>query len=247
MATLEACIDSVESALAAQRGGATRFELCANLVIGGTTPSPGLLKAVKGHTCTRTHALLRPRFGDFLYTDYEFDAMLFDAENLLELGADGIVSGCLLPDGSLDFGKLERLIALCHEKGASFTLHRAFDVCRDPFETLEACKKLGVDVILTSGQKNSCLEGAELLQELWQRKEDVEILIGAGVNAAAIRTLRREIPGADCFHMSGKQVLQSGMEYRREGVSMGLPSMSEFEVWRTEEAAIREAADALGT
>ncbi len=242
---LEVCVDSLESALAAKAGGASRLELCANLVIGGTTPTLSLLRAVKRETGLPVHALLRPRFGDFLYTEREFSLLLEDGAELLEQGADALVCGCLTADGALDGPRMERLISLAHSMGKKFTLHRAFDVCAEPFSALERCKEWGVDTILTSGQAASCLEGRNLLKELFKQAGNVELLIGAGVNAAAIRTLRREIPEACCFHMSGKQVQSSKMRYRKQGVSMGLPSMSEFEIWQTEEAAVREAWEEL--
>ncbi len=242
---LEVCVDSVESALAARAGGADRLELCANLVIGGTTPSLSLLRAVKRETGLPVHALLRPRFGDFLYTDWEFSLMLEDAAALAEAGADGIVSGCLLPDGGLDLPRLGRLVSLAHSAGKRFTLHRAFDVCADPLEAWERCEEMGVDLVLTSGQAASCTEGISLLRQLSARRKSVEILAGAGVDAAAIRKLRESVPGIRSFHMSGKAVLESGMVFRRQGIPMGLPGFSEFSVWRTDESKIREARKEL--
>lgn len=242
---LEVCADSLESALAARAGGATRLELCANLVIGGTTPSLALLRAVKGETGLPVHALLRPRFGDFLYTDREFSLLLEEGEALLDQGADALVCGCLTPQGDLDLPRMERLVSLSHSRGRRFTLHRAFDLCRDPFAALETCKALGVDTILTSGQAASCLEGAALLGELAQAAAPVELLVGAGVDAAAIRALRQACPLFTSFHMSGKTVVESGMAYRKEGVPMGLPGLSEFEIWRTDEHKVRAAWEEL--
>ena len=242
---LEVCVDSLESALAAKAGGATRLELCANLVIGGTTPSLALLRAVKGETGLPVHALLRPRFGDFLYTDREFALLLEEGEALLDQGADALVCGCLTPQGDLDLPRMERLASLAHSRGRRFTLHRAFDLCRDPFAALEICKALGVDTILTSGQAASCLEGAALLGELAGSAAPVELLVGAGVDAAAIRALRQACPLFTSFHMSGKTVVESGMAYRKEGVPMGLPGLSEFEIWRTDEHKVRAAWEEL--
>lgn len=242
---LEVCVDSLESALAAKAGGATRLELCANLVIGGTTPSLALLRAVKGETGLPVHALLRPRSGDFLYTDREFSLLLEEGEALLDQGADALVCGCLTPQGDLDLPRMEQLAALAHSLGRRFTLHRAFDLCRDPFAALETCKALKVDTILTSGQAASCLEGAALLGELAQAAAPVELLVGAGVDAAAIRALRQACPLFTSFHMSGKTVVESGMAYRKEGVPMGLPGLSEFEIWRTDEHKVRAAWEEL--
>lgn len=114
---LEACVDSLESALSAKEGGATRLELCANLIIGGTTPSLSLLRRVKRETGLPVHVLLRPRFGDFLYTEEEFSMLLEEGAALLEQGADALVSGFLTPEGDLDQPRLEKLVTLCHGKG----------------------------------------------------------------------------------------------------------------------------------
>lgn len=242
---LEVCADSVESAIAAKNGGADRIELCADLIVGGTTPSLALLRAVKRETGLPVHALLRPRFGDFLYSEYEFAVMKEEAQELLENGADAIVSGILTADGELDMPRTGELVEMTHKMGSRFTLHRAFDVCRDPIKAFHKCKALSLDTVLTSGQAESCLGGAELLKALFAEESGVEILIGAGVSAEVIRTLRGEIPQAGAFHMSGKEVLESGMRYRKEGVPMGLPMMSEFEIWRTSEEKIRRAREEL--
>ncbi len=242
---LEACVDSLDSALAAKEGGATRLELCANLIIGGTTPMPSLVKAVKSGTGLPVHGLLRPRFGDFLYTPQEQKMLLQDAGALLDAGADAVVSGFLTQDGDLDLEHLAPLVELCHSRGKRFTLHRAFDMCRDPLLAWEQCRKLGVDTVLTSGQGNTCLEGLPLLKELWQRRGEVELLIGAGVDAGVIRQIRQELPEANAFHMSGKTVLQSAMTYRKAGVSMGLPGFDEYTLWRTDPQRIRAAGKEL--
>lgn len=242
---LEACVDSLDSALAAKEGGATRLELCANLIIGGTTPMPSLVEAVKSKTGLPVHALLRPRFGDFLYTPREQELLLQDARSLLDAGADALVSGFLTQNGDLDLEHLAPLVQLCHSRSKRFTLHRAFDVCRDPLRAWEQCQELGVDTVLTSGQGNTCLEGLPLLKELWQCRGKVELLIGAGVDADVIRRIRQELPEANAFHMSGKMVLQSSMTYRKAGVSMGLPGFDEYTLWRTDPQRIRAARKEL--
>lgn len=240
---LEACVDSVESAIAAERGGATRLELCSNLVIGGTTPGMPLYELVRENTNIEINVLIRPRFGDFLYTDYEFEMMLKDVEQFREAGADGVVVGCLLPDGDLD---LERMKRLRESAGSmNMTLHRAFDVCKDPFATLKQAKELGINTILTSGQQNNCYEGRGLIKQLLKLAEDdIDILIGGGVNAEGIVKMRQEMD-ASCFHMSGKIILQSEMIFCKEGVNMGIPGMSEYEIWRTSESEIAKAKQAL--
>ena len=241
---LEVCVDSLESALAAQRGGADRLELCSGLVVGGLTPSLALFDAVGEATGLPVNVLLRPRFGDFLYTPGEVGIMCRDAETFAARGANAVVIGVLCADGRLDRGAMGELIAAAGR--CRVTLHRAFDVCRDPMETLEEALELGVDTVLTSGQEASAWEGRALIGALLDRAGDRgDILIGGGVGASAIRDFRRLYPAARCFHMSGKEVLDSAMTYRNPRVSMGLPGVSEFQVWRTSETAVREAANAL--
>ena len=231
--TLEVCVDSTASALAAKRGGADRLELCADLVIGGTTPSLALLRQVKAETGLPVRALLRPRFGDFCYDRYELAQMEQSAAELVEAGADGIVYAAA------------RRAAAAAGRPVACTLHRAFDVCRDPFAALAAAKELGLATILTSGQAASAPQGAELLRQLVEAAgSDVEILVGAGVSAGNLPALAAQT-GARAFHLSGKQVLDSRMTFRREGVPMGLPGFSEFELWQTSETNIRAARKAL--
>ncbi len=237
--TLEICADSVESVLAAKRGGATRIELCGNLVIGGTTPSPKLFEEIRKASDIRVHALIRPRFGDFCYSDYECSVIKEEVKMFRELGAEGVVIGVLNPDGSLN---MKTMYGLMEEAGdMSVTLHRAFDVCRDPYEALDQAVSLGINTILTSGQKNSCVEGISLLKDLKeQSKGRISILAGAGISSSVIEKIYRET-GITDYHMSGKVLLNSNMEYRKEGVSMGLPSLSEYEIYQTDEQKVREA------
>ena len=170
--TLEVCVDSTASALAAKRGGADRLELCADLIIGGTTPSPALLRQVKAETGLPVRALLRPRFGDFCYDRYELAQMAECAAELIAAGADGIVTGVLTPAGALDTDALRPIYAAARQaaekahRTVDCTLHRAFDVCCDPFAALEAAKQLGLATILTSGQAASAPQGAALLRQL---------------------------------------------------------------------------------
>ncbi|MDC7289921.1 copper homeostasis protein CutC [Blautia schinkii] len=240
---LEACVDSVESALAAAEGGATRLELCSNLVIGGTTPSPWMYDEIRKHSDIRIHALIRPRFGDFCYTDAEFSIIRQAVRAFREMGAEGVVFGILKPDGTLN---LEQMGELMEEaKGMSVTLHRAFDLCVDPYEAMEQAIGLGIDTILTSGQKNICTQGTALLRELVEKsRRRIKIQVGSGVNAEVIREVYPKT-NARAYHMSGKVTLDSPMRYRKEGVNMGLPTISEYEIWRTDAENIREAKRVL--
>lgn len=249
-AILEVCVDSTASAIAAKNGGADRLELCADLIVGGTTPSLALLRQVKAETGLPVRALLRPRFGDFCYDSYELAQMEQTAAELIEAGADGIVTGVLTPDGALDMDALRSIYRAAHnaaakqKRSAALALHRAFDVCLDPFAALESAKELGLCTILTSGQAASALEGTALLHELVQKADGIEILVGAGVSAQNLPALAAKT-GARSFHLSGKQVQNSRMLFRREGVPMGIAGCSEFELWQTSEDAIRAARQAL--
>ena len=157
---LEACVDSVESAMAAVEGGADRLELCGNLIIGGTTPGPWLFDEIRKRSDIRIHALIRPRFGDFCYTDAEFSMIKHAVEDFRKMGAEGVVFGVLKPDGTLNMEQMKELMEAAGDM--SVTLHRAFDVCVDPIETMEQAISLGINTILTSGQRNVCLQGADL-------------------------------------------------------------------------------------
>ena len=240
---LECCIDSVNSAVNAEKGGADRLELCGNLVIGGTTPSPCLFKEVRKHTDIPVHVLIRPRFGDFCYNAYEMEIMCSEIRMFRELGADAAVIGVLCPDGTLNKEAMNRLVEAAGEM--KITLHRAFDVCKDPYAAMEEAISLGIHTILTSGQGNTCLAGRELIKDLAQRGNGrIESMAGAGVDASVIRCLAAEIP-IKWFHMSGKITRDSSMKYRKQGVNMGLPSLSEFEIWETSQEKVREAKNAL--
>lgn len=240
---LECCVDSVESAIEAEKGGADRLELCANLIIGGTSPSLALYKSVREKVNVKIFVLLRPRFGDFLYSDYEFQILKDEVKMFRDAGADGIVIGCLNADGTLD---IHRMAELIKEAGdMHITLHRAFDMTKEPFEALIQAENLGVNTILTSGQKNSALEGKELIKKLIESAGDkLEILVGSGVNAGVIETFLNE-SNAYAFHMSGKLTLESEMSYRKDGISMGLPMMNEYEIWRTSCHKVKAVRDIL--
>lgn len=244
---LEVCVDSVASAMAAQKGGATRLELCANLIIGGTTPSLALFEEVKKQVTIPIHVLIRPRFGDFCYDQYEYEIIKKEVMLFRDAGAAAVVIGCLSPDGQLDQEKMKELVQLA--RPAKVTLHRAFDVCRDPLEAYMVCEKLGIDTILTSGQEQSSQKGMKLISDLQkkanQRQNGIEIMAGAGIHAGVIAEFLKQTE-ITSFHMSGKVVMDSVMTYRKEGVSMGLPGFSEFELWQTSEELVEAAAKQLG-
>ena len=238
---LEVCVDSVESAIAAVQGGATRLELCANLIIGGTTPSVFLYREIRRHSNIPVHTLIRPRFGDFCYTGNELRIMTEEVVQFNHEGAAGVVIGALRPDGSVDTEAME---VLCDAAaGMHITLHRAFDMCRDPFETLLQACELGIGTILTSGRRNKCLDGAELIRDL-SSANLVDIMAGGGVSAEIIRELRAKT-GIKSYHLSGKTVMESQMVFRNNDLAMGLLSLSEYELWRTSREKIAAARQVL--
>lgn len=238
---LEVCVDSVESAIAAQKGGASRIELCGDLLVGGVTPGLGLYRLIRKYTEIEVRVMIRPRFGDFCYSAYEYEQMKEEAALFAAEGADGLVFGILQPDGGLDMERIKGLM----DYQTAITLHRAFDVCADPMKALEQCVELGVHTILTSGQRNSAWEGRDLIKQLVERSAGrIEILAGAGITPEVIENLLDYTKGG-AYHMSGKKVLDSQMTFRREGVNMGLPGFSEYEIWRTEDEAVERAAKKL--
>lgn len=238
---IEGCVDSYASAMTAARSGADRLELCANLSIGGTTPSPSLFEQIRRDWGGRINVLIRPRFGDFLYSPQELEEMEEEIGRFRDLGANGVVIGVLTPQGELDREGMERLMD--RAGGLEVTLHRAFDMTRDPFAALETAVELGCRTVLTSGQAGSAPEGVELLGRLHrQAGERICVMAGSGVKSGNIREIHRRT-GIRTFHTTGRRgPVDSGMLYRKEGVSMGLPSLSEYELWRTDEEEFRACA-----
>ncbi len=241
--TLECCVDSLVSAHAALRGGADRLELCANLIIGGTTPTMALYQKMREQTDTDIRVLIRPRFGDFLYSEEEACIMCREIEAFRKAGADGIVIGSLRADGSLHIEQMKRFMEQAGDMHV--TLHRAFDMCRDSLEALRQAGELGIHTILTSGRATSCTKGISLFKELLPLSgNQITILAGGGVDADAVKTLLSQTALTD-FHMSGKKRISSGMQYRNPSVSMGLPGMDEYTLWQTDEESIRSVRTLL--
>lgn len=239
---LEVCTDSVESAIAAKKGGADRIELCSNLIIGGTTPDTRLYRMIQKETAIPARILIRPRFGDFCYSKYEKEMILEQIRAFREEGAQGVVIGALLPDGGLDVEFMKQCVDAAGE--CKVTCHRAFDMCRDASAALEELIALGVDTVLTSGQEPSAKAGADCLERLdAQARGRIHILAGAGVSDEVIPALYEK--GIRQFHLSAKKELESRMEYRNERVNMGLAGMSEYIIWQTDEEKVRKARHVL--
>ena len=242
MTFLEVCVDSLESARAAIRGGADRLELCSALAIGGLTPYKALLEQIRKESDIPVRCLMRPRAGDFLYTPEEIQLMSSQIRELKAAGADGFVIGCLTAEGELDKDAMSPLIEAA--AGSGLTLPRCIDVSKDPLATYRAAGKLGIDTVLTSGAAGSCMKGMALIGQML-KEEGPQVLIGAGVNAKVITAFREAFPEASAFHMSGKQDIPSKMIFRREGVPMGIPGFDEWHLQQTSEAAVGLAREVL--
>lgn len=244
--TLEICVDSLTSARAAITGGADRLELCSALLAGGLTPYEALLRQIREESDIPVRCLMRHRSGDFLYPADELELLRRQILQLKNAGADGFVIGCLTPAGTLDTEAMKPLVDACG--GSGITLHRCIDVSRDPVQTYLDAMALGIDTVLTSGAASSCRLGRPMIEKLIALRDETggpEVLIGAGVNAALIRSFRREVPGARAFHMSGKTEKESGMVFRREGVPMGLPGLDEWHIQQTDPDAVKAARAAM--
>ena len=232
---LEICAYSLESCLTAQRAGAHRVELCGGLSEGGTTPSAGLIQLARQHLSIQLFVMIRPRGGDFLYTDTEFDVMQADIAVAKALGADGIVLGILQADGTVDETRTRQLIELASPLPVAF--HRAFDMTRDPAEALETVIRTGAVRILTSGQHPTAEAGLPILRQLTtQAAGRIEIMAGVGVsgqNASRFVSI-----GLDALHLSGKNSQPSPMSYRRPGMQMASAVLAEYE-------RIEASADAI--
>ncbi len=217
--TIEICVNSVASAIEAQKGGAHRVELCENLWEGGTTPSAGAIATARNYLRIPLFVIIRPRGGDFLYSDVEFESMKYDIQTARQLGVDGIVTGILTTDGQVDMLRMKELKALADP--LPITFHRAFDMTADPFRALNDCMALGLARILTSGQEKSAVEGMELIAELVKKAEGrIGILPGAGINEKNVRKLV-EHTGVSEVHFSAMKTVESTMAFQQSDVFMG--------------------------
>jgi copper homeostasis protein len=229
---LEVCSGSLVSALNAQAGGAHRVELCDNLNEGGTTPSPGTIILAKKHLHIPVFVLIRPRTGDFIYSDIEFDVMRQDILFCKEHRAEGVVLGVLKADGSVDIERTGELVELARPMQVTF--HRAFDMAADPFKALEDIVSLGIDRVLTSGQATSALAGADLIEQLNIRANTrVIIMPGGGITEGNAIGLM-EKTGAAEVHASLRSPVNSQMVYRKDALSMGKPGAEEYSRMETD-------------
>ena len=215
---IEVCANSLESALNAQKGGANRVELCDNLYEGGTTPSAATIQLAQEKLNIDVFVMIRPRGGDFCYSDLEFEIMQADILFCKKIGIPGVVLGILKPDGTVDIKRTKQLVELASPMKVTF--HRAIDMTQDPIEAVEAIIESGCHCILTSGQQNKAIQGLSQIQKMHtQAQGRIDIMVGSGINAD--NALDFAQIGIQNFHLSGQVFQESVMQYRNPLIAMG--------------------------
>ncbi|GHT10358.1 copper homeostasis protein CutC [Bacteroidia bacterium] len=211
---LEVCADSLENALIAQSAGAYRIEFCAGLPEGGVTPSPAQIRMAREQLYIKLYVLIRPRGGDFLYNEREFEIIRSDIHFCGENRCDGVVIGILNPDGTVDTERCRELVQIARQYGMGVTFHRAFDRSYDLFQALEDIISLGCERILTSGGYDTAIEGAEILRQLIEKANSrIVIMPGSGVTPENAGELIRET-GLKELHGTFRSRFPSLMQYK---------------------------------
>ena len=241
---LEICCYSLESAVLAGKSGAHRIELCDNYPEGGTTPSYGTIELAVQNLSIPVNVIVRPRGGDFLYSDLEYESIKNDIAVIKALKVNGIVVGFLKANGDVDLDRIIEIVDIA--KPLEVTFHRAFDMCRNPLEELEHLKEAGVKRILTSGAKMKAEDGIDLISELVKKAEDeIIIMPGSGINENNISELLRRT-GALEFHSSAKKFIPGKMNYFNEFISMGDDAdVNEYRVVSVDTVSIKKMAKVL--
>lgn len=235
---IELCVEGIDGFLAAQEAGADRVELCASLMEGGLTPSLATIRAAVKAAKIPVHVIIRPRGGDFLYSQAEFDSMVEDVRALREEGVAGVVIGCLTPDGRIDEARTKALVEAA--RPMSVTCHRAFDMTADAHAALEALVRCGVDRVLTSGQRDTAVDGIAILKSAVEQAAGRIVIMGCGaLDAGNIRKVRDETGLAE-MHFAALKTVPSGMAFRNPHVGMGGTEKDrEYEVTLTDRDAVR--------
>ncbi len=239
---LEICAGDIDSVYAAARGGADRVELCCALSEGGLTPSLGMIEEALTVPDIKVNVLIRPRSGDFVYSEPELRVMLRNIETCKQLGVNGVVFGALTPTGDIDMEACRRIAESA--KGLHMTFHRAFDMCRDPRKAVRDIMQLGFDRILTSGQEVSAMAGLALIRDLQKEFPDITFIAAGGVIPSNVTEIVAAT-GVREIHASAKTTVESAMTYRKKGVSMGSPDTDEFTHTRTSEKTVKAIVKAL--
>lgn len=240
--TVEIVVFSIASAMKAQAGGADRIELCENPGEGGTTPSSGMIELVRQNLSIDVFVMIRPRGGDFCYSNYEFHAMKRDISLCQKLSVDGLVFGILNADGTLDKKRCRELITKA--RPLKVTCHRAFDMTRDPFEALQDCIEAGFDRILTSGHQAQALQGAKLIGELVKKAGGrISIMAGSGVNEKTVEEIVRK-SGVKEIHFSAVGYRDSIMQYKNPNITaMGSGEGTEFTLRTVDPERVRKTRE----
>jgi copper homeostasis protein len=240
---IEVCVDSAASAVAAERGGAARVELCSGLIEGGVTPSAGMIEAVRSRISIGLHVIIRPRPGDFCYEPEEFEIMRKDIQIAKNCRADGVVLGVLDSNGHVDVVRTRELVELA--RPMSVTFHRAFDMSADLFRALDDVYAAGADRILTSGGEQNCLLGAETVAQLVKAAgQRITIMAGRGINETnAVSIIERT--GVTEIHVGMSTHVQSPMAYRKTRVSMGKTPGREYQRRQVLEENVRKLQRAV--
>ncbi|MGA8531663.1 MAG: copper homeostasis protein CutC [Acidobacteriaceae bacterium] len=234
---LEICIDSVESAIAAERGGADRVELCSDLLEGGITPSAGLIATVRRSIGIGVFVMIRPRGGDFFYTDAEFAVMQQDIQRARDLGADGVVLGVLTEEATVDVARTAALVRLADPLPVTF--HRAIDMTPDPVSALEAIIEAGARRVLTSGGAAEVTEGLDMAAAMVAAAgERLAVMVGSGINLETIPAVAAATAASE-FHAALRTALPSPVRYRKESVTMGAIPDQEYLRFIVQEDSVR--------
>lgn len=243
---LEICVDSLDSAMVAEKGGADRLELCSDLLEGGITPSYGLIQRVRAAVSIDLFVMIRPRGGDSVYTCRELEVMEADIAEARRLGADGVVLGILNADSEVDIPRTKHLVKLAAPMQVTF--HHAFDLTPDLERASEDVIATGAHRILTSGGKQTARMGAETITRIVDRAGTrIAILAGSGINAHNAAELARTT-GATEMHASLRRRAESPVRHRNNGVAMGTRKNAEFiryELIEADVRALRNALDAI--
>jgi copper homeostasis protein len=243
MMDLEVCVDSVESAIAAESGGAHRVELCSDLLEGGITPGAGLIASVRRRIAIGLFVMIRPRGGDFCYTDLEFDVMREEIAHVRHLGADGVALGVLDQQGFVDVARTRQLVDFARPLPVTF--HRAIDMTPDPLAALEDVLATGACRIITSGGAPSVTRGiTEITRMVRAAKGRIAIMLGGGITPATITTIA-QATGATAFHASARTVFLSPVCFRKQDMAMGDLRNREYRRFTVREESVRELMSAL--
>ncbi|UXN71116.1 copper homeostasis protein CutC [Devosia neptuniae] len=235
---IEICVEGIDGLVAAQQAGADRVELCASLLEGGLTPSLGVVREALRVGTIPFHVIIRPRGGDFLYSELEFASMIEDVKAMRDLGVVGVVIGCLTADGEIDEARTKALVDAA--RPMKVTCHRAFDMTRDYRAAIEALVRAGVDRVLTSGQRDTAVEGIDILKDTAAIADGRIVVMACGaLDQGNIAQVRRAT-GVDEMHFAALKTLKSGMAFRNPHVGMGGTAIErEYEITVTDEDAVR--------